>query len=81
LVVSLSDTLYETKTMKKSIKVYLSPEATKNLKQKAEALFSGRGAVSHYIEKIATEPVCFMDANVKTILGILNLGPVTSPKP
>jgi hypothetical protein len=66
--------------MKKAIKIYLTPEVENALKQKANALFTGRGAVSRYIERIAVEPVCFLDANVKAILGLLNVSPETSPK-
>ena len=62
--------------MKQSIKIYLEPEDLKKLKQKAEALgYTGKGGLSHYIEKVAREDVCFMDSNVKTILGALNLQP------
>jgi len=61
--------------MKKAIKIYLEPEDEKSLKQKAEALFPGRGSVSLYISKIASEPVAFLDSNVKAVLSALNLVP------
>jgi len=61
--------------MKKPIKVYLSPEAEKALKQKANSLFEGRGSISSYITKIALEPICFLDENVRVVLGALNLVP------
>jgi hypothetical protein len=60
--------------MKKEIKVYLEPETIAKLKLKAEELgFTGRGAISHYIEKISLEPVVFLDSNVKSILEALRL--------
>jgi len=60
--------------MKQTIKIFLEPEDIKKLKEKAEELdFKGRGAVSHYIEKISREQICFLDSNVKLILKTLSL--------
>lgn len=59
--------------MKKTIKIYLEEEDEKKLKLKAEALgFTGKGAISHYIEKISREPVAFLDENVKAVLKALS---------
>jgi len=59
--------------MKQSIKIYLEEEDYKKLKTKAEALgFIGKGSVSHYIEKIAREPVVFIDENSKAIFKLMN---------
>lgn len=55
--------------MKQSIKIYLEQEDLKKLKEKAEESgFEGKGAVSHYIEKISKEPVIFADKNLKSAL-------------
>ncbi len=60
--------------MKQQIKVYLESEEIKKLKLKAEALnFKGKGAISHYISKIANEPICFIDENVRNFIKVLNL--------
>ena len=66
--------------MKKTIKIYLDEQTNKNLKQKANALFTGRGSVTRYIEKIANEEIVFLDDNVKAVLGILQLSPNLVPK-
>lgn len=56
------------------IEIYLDPESHKKLIEKAgDAGFSGRGALSYYINKIANEPICFLDTNVKLLLKMLNL--------
>ena len=55
--------------MKQTIKIYLEQEDVKKLKQKAlDSGFDGKGAVSHYIEKISREPVVFVDKNLKSAL-------------
>lgn len=60
--------------MKKVIKVYLEGSDEANLKEKAEECgFIGRGAVSHFIEKICREPIIFLDGNTKLMLKALNL--------
>jgi len=60
--------------MKQTIKIYLEPEDLKKLIKKAnESGFSGRGALSYYIEKIAKEPIAFLDENVKALLRSINL--------
>lgn len=60
--------------MKKEFKIWLEPEDFTRLKCKAqEAGFDGKGEVSHYIEKVAREPICFLDDNVRRLLNSLNL--------
>jgi len=60
--------------MKKSFKIYLTPEDYSKLKSKAESLFGeGRGIINLYIEKIIREQICFLDNNVKILLESLNL--------
>jgi len=55
---------------KKTYKIYLNDEDYKKLQFKAGF---GRGAVSHYIEKIARESIVFLDDNTKTMLKALDL--------
>jgi len=60
--------------MKKTIKIYLEEEDIKRLRSKAEQSgFIGRGNLNHYLEKIARQPICFLDENVKAMLSVLNL--------
>jgi len=60
--------------MKKAIKIYLEPSDEIGLKHKAEECgFIGRGAVSHFIEKVAKEPILFLDENTKLMLRTLDL--------
>ena len=60
--------------MKKEFKVWLEPEDYEKLRSKAEEMgFVGRGAVSHYVEKICKESICFLDSNVREVLRVLNL--------
>ena len=60
--------------MKKPIKIYLEGSDEADLKIKAEECgFIGRGAVSHFIEKICREPIIFMDKNAKSMLKALAL--------
>ena len=55
--------------VKKSITIWLEPKDIQNLKQKSEdSGFSGRGAISHYVEKISQESVCFIPKNVRVVL-------------
>lgn len=61
---------------KKVIKVYLEEKSVKNLKKKAEELgYIGRGAVSRYIEKVASEPVIFLDNNLKELTRLFQMVP------
>ena len=58
--------------MKQPIKVYLDPETQKKLLKKAnETGFYGRGALTKFIEKISTEDICFLDDNLRKMLGVL----------
>lgn len=60
--------------MKQAIKIYLEPEIKRKLIVKAEELgFIGRGNLNKLIEKIALEPVVFIDGNLKKMLSVLNL--------
>jgi len=64
--------------MKTTIKIYLEPEDLAKLIRKAqEAGFCGRGSLSRYIEKLAREPICFLDSNLKTLLN--SLGNIKNP--
>lgn len=58
--------------MKQPIKIYLDSETKKYLVEKAgETGFTGRGALTKFIEKIATEDICFLDENLKKMLKLL----------
>lgn len=58
--------------MKEPIKIYLDPETRKKLIKKAnETGFSGRGALTKFLEKIATEDICFLDENLRKMLKVL----------
>ncbi len=58
--------------MKQPIKIYLSSETKKKLLQKAnETGFYDRGALTKFIEKIATEDICFLDENLRKMLKVL----------
>jgi len=58
--------------MKQPIKIYLDSETKRKLMQKAdETGFSGRGALTKFIEKIAIEDICFLDDNLRKMLRIL----------
>jgi len=58
--------------MKKPIKIYLDSETKKKLIQKAnETGFKGRGALTKFIEKIASEDICFLDKNLRKMLKVL----------
>ena len=58
--------------MKKTtpINIMVEAETKKRLLEKAKAL---NLTLTAYIEKIALEPVCFLDSNVRLILKSLNL--------
>ena len=58
--------------MKQPIKIYLNFETKKKLIQKAnETGFYDRGALTKFIEKIATEDICFLDENLRKMLKVL----------
>lgn len=49
-----------------SVKFYISSDEERRLINKAkDSGFTGRGATSHYISKIANEPVAFLDDELK----------------
>ena len=58
--------------MKKTaqINIMVSPETKKQLKQKAVAL---NLTLTSYIEKVANEPVAFLDENVKALFSAIQL--------
>lgn len=57
---------------KKVVKIFLSPKEIERLKDKASAAgFTKRGAISHYIEKIANEPIIFLDKKIMKVLKAL----------
>ena len=56
--------------MKHGYKIYLEPKDLVKLKQKANNCgFNGRGCVSYYLTKIATEQIIFVD---KEVIALLN---------
>ena len=58
--------------MKQPIKIYLDSETQKKLLKKAsETGFTGRGALTKFIEKIAVEDICFLDDNLRKMLKAL----------
>ncbi len=58
--------------MKEPVKIYLDSETKKKLLKKAnETGFKGRGALTHFIEKIAREDICFLDDNLRKMLKAL----------
>jgi len=58
--------------MKQPIKIYLDPETQKKLLKKAnETGFNGRGALTKFVEKIASEDICFLDDNLRKMLRVL----------
>ena len=58
--------------MKQPTKIYLNFETKKKLIQKAnETGFSGRGALTKFIEKIAVEDICFLDENLRKMIKTL----------
>ncbi len=58
--------------MKQPVKIYLDSDTKRKLLQKVdETGFSGRGALTKFIEKIAAEDICFLDENVRKMLKVL----------
>ena len=58
--------------MKRPIKIYLDFETQKKLLKKAnETGFDGRGAMTKFVEKIASEDICFLDDNLRKMLRAL----------
>ncbi len=58
--------------MKQPIKIYLDFETQKKLLKKAnETGFTGRGALTKFVEKIAAEDICFLDDNLRKMLRAL----------
>jgi len=58
--------------MKQPVKIYLDSDTKRKLLQKVdETGFSGRGALTKFIEKIAVEDICFLDENVRKMLKVL----------
>ena len=53
-----------------SIKVMVIPDIKKKLKEKAEGLGL---TLTSYIEKVAREPIIFLDLNSRTLLSALKL--------
>lgn len=61
----------------KIIKIYLEPEVDIALRKKVkDSGFFGKGAIGHYIEKIANNNIIFMDENLKNFAGMFNLSKV-----
>lgn len=57
---------------KKAIRIYLFPSDEKRLREKAlNSGYEGRGALSHYLEKLAREDIVFLSTDVKTILKLI----------
>lgn len=55
--------------MKQPVKIYLDSETKKKLLQKvSETGFSGRGALTKFVEKVAAEDICFLDENLRKML-------------
>jgi hypothetical protein len=55
--------------MKKPIKIYLEQKDLIKLLDKAKACgINGRGYLSHYISKVANEPIIFVNADVLKLL-------------
>jgi hypothetical protein len=60
--------------VKRITKVYLEELELKNLEDKARDLgFIGRGWLSHYLSKMASQPVIILDKNLRTALEALKL--------
>jgi len=58
--------------MKQPVKIYLDSETKRRLLQKVtETGFSGRGALTRFVEKIAVEDICFLDENLRKMLKAL----------
>jgi len=60
--------------MKNTYKIYLEEGDYRKLLAKAKEIgLEGRGATSHYIEKICKEPVVFLDNNARQVLKLIGL--------
>ena len=58
--------------VKHEYKLYISDEDLNRLRDKAKSIgIEGRGAIGHYIVKIAREPIAFLDANLLAMLKAL----------
>jgi hypothetical protein len=58
--------------MKQAIKIYLDSDTKRKLSLKAgETGFQGRGALTKFIEKVASEDICFLDDNLKKMLKVV----------
>ena len=58
--------------MKEPTKIYLDSGIKRKLIKKAnETGFYGRGALTKFIEKIASEDICFLDENLRKMLRML----------
>ncbi|MGA2130487.1 MAG: hypothetical protein ABSG05_02645 [Candidatus Pacearchaeota archaeon] len=58
--------------MKQPVKIYLDPETQKRLLKKAnETGFNGRGSLTKFMEKIASEDICFLDENLRKMMRTL----------
>jgi hypothetical protein len=58
--------------MKEPVKIYLDLETKRKFIKKAnETGFSGRGALTKFVEKIAEEDICFLDENLRKMLEVL----------
>jgi len=62
--------------MKTKYSFYLEPDVYRMLLRKAETLgYTGRGALSRFIERLATEELVILDTNVRQLLKALDLNP------
>ena len=60
--------------MKQTIKIYLEQKDITRLKEKASQHgCNGKGAISHYIERISRESVIFLDENVMALIKSLKV--------
>jgi hypothetical protein len=58
--------------MKRPVKIYLDSETQRKLMKKVnETGFFGRGAMTKFVEKIASEDICFLDENLRKMLKVL----------
>jgi hypothetical protein len=58
--------------MKRPVKIYLDSETQKRLMKKVnDTGFYGRGAMTKFVEKIASEDICFLDENLRKMLKVL----------
>jgi len=58
--------------MKQPVKIYLDSETKRKLLKKVgETGFYGRGALTKFVEKVASEDICFLDENLRKMLKVL----------